>query len=73
MGLLSFIKGAGEKLFHRGEAQAAQAAAKQTPTPVNLDAVNRTAADAIVAYVKTQGLMASELENLFKKGSSAVH
>ena len=72
MGLLSFIKGAGEKLFHKGEAQAAQEAAKQAPTPVNLDAANRAAADAIVAYVKTQGLAPTGIVIAFDGASSTV-
>jgi hypothetical protein len=44
MGLFSFIKEAGEKLFGAGEAKAAQEAASKAPTPVNVDAANAAAA-----------------------------
>ena len=50
MGLFSFIKDAGEKLFGGKEAQAATAAA---PTPAEL---NAKAAQAIEAYVTAQNL-----------------
>ncbi len=51
MGLFSFIKDAGEKLFGGKEAQAAPAAA--APTAAEL---NAKAAKAIEAYVATQNL-----------------
>ena len=42
MGMFSFIKNAGEKLFGIGEVKA-------DPTPVNIDAANKAAADAIAS------------------------
>ena len=56
MGLISFIKEAGEKLFGKGEAKAAQDAAAQAPSPEAVAKANRAAADAIVAYIGTMGL-----------------
>ncbi len=72
MGLLSFIKEAGEKLFHRGEAKAAQDAAAADPTPENHAAANRAAADAIAAYVATQGLNVDGLDISFDGESATV-
>ena len=68
MGLLTFIKSAGEKLFGRGDAQAAPAA---SPAP-DLAAINRAAADAILAYVKTQSLDTSGLTITFDGASATV-
>ena len=50
MGLFSFIKEAGEKLFGIGEAKAAEEVAKKDPTPVNVEAANKAAAKAIADY-----------------------
>lgn len=47
MGMFSFIKEAGDKLFGIGEAKATETAAKANPTPVNVDAANCAAANAI--------------------------
>ena len=47
MGMFSFIKEAGEKLFGRGEAKAAQEAAAAAPTPENVAALSSAAAPAI--------------------------
>ena len=43
MGLMSFIKSAGEKLFHSGEAQAAQVAVQAAPTPENVAKTKKVA------------------------------
>ena len=51
MGLFSFIKEAGEKLFGIGEAKAAEEVAKKDPTPVNVEAANKAAAKAIADYL----------------------
>jgi nucleoid-associated protein YgaU len=61
MGMLSFIKEAGEKLFGKGEAQA------QTPgaSPDQVKAANDAAADAILAYINKQGLEATGLTVTF--------
>lgn len=52
MGMFSFIKEAGEKLFKKDEVVAAEQVAKADPSPVNVDAVNKAAADAITDYIK---------------------
>ena len=67
MGLLSFIKGAGEKLFGKGQAQAATVSAAP-----DLDAINRSAADAILAYVKTQNLDTSGVTITFDGATGTV-
>jgi nucleoid-associated protein YgaU len=72
MGLMSFIKEAGEKLFGRGEAKAAQDAAASAPTEDNLARLNRAAGDAIVAYVETQNLSVDALEVGFDGATSTV-
>ncbi|CAN7221198.1 peptidoglycan-binding protein LysM [Acidovorax sp. LjRoot129] len=59
MGLFSFIKEAGEKLFGGKEAQAATAAA---PTQ---DELNATAANAIETYIASQNLGASNVQVAF--------
>ena len=56
MGLMSFMKEAGEKLFGRGEAKAAQEAAAAAPTPEKIAALSKAAGDAIVTYINAQGL-----------------
>ncbi len=72
MGLFSFIKEAGEKLFGTGEAKAAEVAAKAAPTPVNMEAVNKTAAKAIADYVAKMNLTADGLEIGFDGASGTV-
>ncbi len=72
MGLLSFIKSAGEKLFGTGEAKAAEAAVAQAPTPENVAALSRAAGDAIVGYIRAQGLPADGLEVAFDAPSATV-
>lgn len=69
MGLLTFIKGAGEKLFGKREAQAAPAASGAAPDP---GAANRAAADAILAYIKTQNLVTSGITITFDGASGTV-
>jgi nucleoid-associated protein YgaU len=61
MGLLSFMKDAGEKLFGRGKAQAAQAAAQANATAENLAAANEAAGQAIVDYIRSMKLDADGL------------
>ena len=62
MGLFSFIKEAGEKLFGGKEAQAATAAA---PAIASQDELNAKAAAAIEGYVNTQNLGVSDLKVSF--------
>lgn len=56
MGMFSFIKEAGEKLFGTGEAKAAQAAVAAAPTPENIAAMSQAAGDAIATYVRAMKL-----------------
>ena len=72
MGLMSFIKEAGEKLFGGGEAKAAQVAVKAAPTPENLAAMSAAAGEAIEKYINTQGLSVSGLDIKFDAQSGAV-
>jgi nucleoid-associated protein YgaU len=53
MGLISFFKEAGEKLFGKTVTQAYAAPA---PDPAAIDAANRAAAEAIENYIKTLNL-----------------
>ena len=72
MGLMSFIKDAGEKLFGKGEAKAATEAAAAAPTPENVAALNATAGQAIATYVKSQGLPVDGVDITFDGTTSAV-
>src|ERR1700755_196440 len=69
MGILSFIKEAGEKLFGAAtlSAQAAPAAA-----PVDVAALNKTAGDAIATYIRSQGLEADNLQVTYDGASHTV-
>lgn len=65
MGMLDFIKDAGEKLFG-SHAKAAQPPAQGAPAPAdnaaaNAEAANRAAGDAIEAYIRKMGLDATGL------------
>lgn len=60
MGLIDFVKDAGEKLFGHGQAQAAAPAAGAA-AGANVQAANNAAADAILQYVKAQNLDATGL------------
>lgn len=66
MGLFSFIKDAGEKLFGRGEAQAGEAVA------VDAGAVNAKAAEAITVYIKTLELAPADLAVSFDGATQVV-
>ena len=72
MGLLSFIKDAGEKLFGKGEAKAAQEAVQQAPSPENIAKLNAAAGDAIEAYVESQGLKVAGLDVQYDGASQTV-
>ncbi len=72
MGLMSFIKDAGEKLFGKGQARLAQGAAAQAPTAENLAALSRAAGDAIATYIGTQNLPVSGLDVSFDAPSATV-
>ena len=70
MGLMSFIKEAGEKLFGKGEAQAAQKAAEADPNKAV--AANQTASDAIVDYIRSMNLDAEGLSVGFDGAAGEV-
>ncbi len=72
MGLMSFMKEAGEKLFGRGEAKAAQEAAAAAPTPEKVAALSKAAGDAIAGYVNAQGLKVDGLDIGFDAPSATV-
>ena len=72
MGLMSFIKTAGEKLFGGGEAKAAQAAVQAAPTPENVAAMSAAAGAAIAQYIETQNLGVSGLDIGFDAPSGTV-
>jgi nucleoid-associated protein YgaU len=69
MGMFSFIKEAGEKLFGIGKVEAAQPAA---PTAEQSAALSKTAGDAIVAYIHSMGLKVDALDVSFDAASGAV-
>jgi osmotically-inducible protein OsmY len=71
MGIRSFIKDAGEKLFGAVSTTAKAAPAGATP-PVDVAALNKTAGDAIAAYIRTQGLNADNLQVSFDGASHTV-
>ncbi|MEO6564427.1 MAG: peptidoglycan-binding protein LysM [Casimicrobiaceae bacterium] len=73
MGLLDFVKEAGEKLFGRGKAQAAMAEMKSAPQDAaKIASANAAAGDAILDYVKTQNLSATALTVTFDGASSTA-
>ena len=72
MGLLGFIKDAGEKLFGIGQAKAAEEAVKKAPTPENVAAMSAAAAEAIRGYIEAQGIEASGLNIAFDAPSATV-
>jgi nucleoid-associated protein YgaU len=72
MGLMSFMKEAGEKLFGKGDAKAAKDAAAAAPTPENVAALSTAAGAAIAGYIEAQGLAVSGLDIGFDAPSSTV-
>ncbi len=73
MGLLSFIKDAGEKLFGKGEAHAAQAAAAADAANAEKQAAASAAAGkAIEDYIATMNLSVDGLKVEFDNATSAV-
>ena len=72
MGLLSFMKEAGEKLFGGGDPKAAQAKVADAPTPENVAAMCAAAGKAIADYVGTQGLKVEGLDVGFDAPSATV-
>ncbi len=73
MGLFSFIKEAGEKLFGGKEVEAAAAAVQANPAAQpTLDELNTKAAHAIKAYIETQNLGLSGLFVLYDGATGKV-
>ena len=72
MGMFSFIKEAGEKLFGRGEAHAAQAIAAASPTPQNVEALSKAAGEAIKTYIGTMNLQVEALDVSFDAASGTA-
>ena len=73
MGLMDFVKEAGEKLFGRGQAQGAAVEAKADPgNQAKAQAANAAAGDAIVTYIKAQNLDATGLTVTFDGATSTV-
>jgi len=69
MGLISFIKDAGEKLFGGGKAEAATPAG---PSPEEKAAADRKAGDAIENYVKQMDLEVTGLTVTYDSGTATV-
>ena len=72
MGMFSFIKEAGEKLFGTGEAKAAQVAVAAAPTPENIQAMSKAAGDAIATYIGTMNLDVEGLDVSFDASTGTV-
>jgi nucleoid-associated protein YgaU len=70
MGLLNFLKDAGEKLFGNGEAKAAADQVKAAPTAENRARLDRAAGEAIKAYIEKMGLAATALNVSFDGNTS---
>jgi nucleoid-associated protein YgaU len=69
MGLLSFMKEAGEKLFTHGQANAGTADAAPAP---DVTALNQTAASAIQKYIASQNLPADNLALTYDGANATV-
>ncbi len=74
MGMFSFIKDAGEKLFGIGKAHAAApaAAAPAAPSAVDVSALNATAAKAIAGYVESMKLDVQALDVSYDGATETV-
>lgn len=70
MGLMSFIKEAGEKLFGKGEEQAAQKPSETDPD--GSEKADQVGADAIIKYIRSMGLNAEGLSVAFNSAASEV-
>ncbi len=76
MGIMSFVKEAGEKLFGHKDTEIAAQQAKSAPDNAALQAAaaaaNQKAGDAISAYITSQNLSADGLKVEFDGASSAA-
>jgi nucleoid-associated protein YgaU len=73
MGMLSFIKDAGQKLFGIGEAQAASQEVAAAPTPENIQRMSDAASTAIMNYIHTMNLGITDLNITFNAPTAEVH
>ncbi|MES2830360.1 MAG: peptidoglycan-binding protein LysM [Pseudomonadota bacterium] len=71
MGLLSFIKNAGEKLFNAGN-QPAQASAPAAAATPDVEALNKTASDAILKYIGSQNLPTQGIDVQYNGATATV-
>jgi nucleoid-associated protein YgaU len=73
MGMLDFVKEAGEKLFGIGKAKAAMQDAAAAPADdAKVKAANDAAGDSIVEYIKSQNLSATGLTVTYDGASATV-
>ena len=76
MAFFDFIKTAGEKLFPSKDSETAAATLAQAPddaaAKAKVEALNRTAGDAIEAYIKSQDLKITGLTVTFDGATSTV-
>ena len=72
MGMFSFIKEAGEKLFGLGTAKAPEGAAAAASSPEQIEALSKVAGDAIETYIGTQNLKVQALDISFDAATSTV-
>jgi nucleoid-associated protein YgaU len=73
MGMLDFVKEAGEKLFGIGKAKAAMQEAAAAPADdAKVKAASDAAGDAIVDYIKSQNLSATGLTVTYDGSSATV-
>jgi nucleoid-associated protein YgaU len=77
MGLISFMKDAGQRLFGAKDAEAAAKAAETAPhdaaAKAKAEELNAAAAEAIVNYIRAQGLDARQLDVLFDGATATVN
>ncbi|HJU24476.1 MAG TPA: peptidoglycan-binding protein LysM [Casimicrobiaceae bacterium] len=73
MGLIDFVKDAGEKLFGHGQAQAATSGAtSDASNQAKTTAADSAAADAILEYIQSQKLNATGLTVTYDGATSTV-
>jgi nucleoid-associated protein YgaU len=73
MGLIDFVRDAGEKLFGRGKAEAAMKESRADPgNDAKMQQANGAAGDAILDYIKSQNLSATGLTVTFDGATSTT-
>lgn len=75
MSLISFLKDAGEKLFHIGQSKPAATpagAAAPAAAPQDPQALNKTAGESIEKYIASQNLTAQNLDVQFEGSTQTV-